>query len=215
MRSTYNQKRVLLPNSSPILSEFMGLLAGDGHLGPETYSVEVFCSLAETHYASHVQHIIDKLFFLSAKKTPHTRGEYRIRVYSKELYLFLSQKHQFPTGKKKGKLHIPPIGIKFPNDYMRGLFDTDGSFYERGNRRGVVNICSRDEIFLREVADLFVELNYHPSVSGKDLYLYRINEITRFFREIRPANKKHTQKYTTFLKTRAKSSLFKKNQNSL
>lgn len=42
------------------------------------------------------------------------------------------------------------------------------------------------------------ELSFTPSLSGKNLYLYRTKEIDKFFEEIKPSNTKHTQKYVFY-----------------
>jgi hypothetical protein len=148
------------------------------------------------------------LFQLSAQRSVRL-NVIRVNVYSKDLSKFLTTKYFLPIGKKKGRLHIPPIPPSCLYPYIRGLFDTDGSFYERGSGRAVVNICSLDAAFLQEVAEVLRALGFQVCISGKDLYIYRREHVKKFFEEIRPSNPKHIRKYRAYLHRLASSGMFK------
>ena len=111
----------------------------------------------------------------------------------------MNKEYGIPIGKKKGQLHIPLQLQKnegFLKSYLRGLFDTDGSLYFRRKSGKVISIISRDHSFLKEVKNALKQLNFSPSLSGKNLYIYNQEEINKFFSEIKPANSKHMKKYT-------------------
>jgi DNA-binding transcriptional regulator WhiA len=124
-------------------------------------------------------------------------------VNSKMLSQFLTNKFKIPKGKKKGSLHIPKQILKrkkLLRPYIRGLFDTDGSFYLRRKTSMVISIASRDPPYLEEVKQALIFLNYKPSVSGKNLCVYKQEQIKLFFKEIGSSNKKHRNKYDNFIK---------------
>ncbi|MBR9693375.1 hypothetical protein GOV07_05650 [Candidatus Woesearchaeota archaeon] len=202
----YNVKYQTVPNT-PIdcsipkkmtddLAEFLGVMAGDGHRAIHQYALVISISnLVDKEYGGRIVALFDELFSIQAKKRV-LDNLLQIFIYSKQAWEFIDKYH--PIGKKKNKLHIPSLNKKHLKAYLRGLFDTDGSFYERGSGRAVVNISSRDPQFLNETKESLINLGFHPSVSGKNLNINRKAEIDRFFRLIRPANPKHQEKYHGF-----------------
>ena len=95
-------------------------------------------------------------------------------------------------------MHIPIrilVNSEYLTAYLRGLFDTDGSFYIRRKKDKVVSFIARDKDFLEEIANALRVLGYYPTVSGKNLYIYRQSDIRRFFEQIRPKYPKHTDRY--------------------
>jgi len=109
-----------------------------------------------------------------------------------DFYKFYQYRHKRKCTRAMAQISTKKELVK---SYLRGLFDTDGSLYFRRKSEKIVSIISRDPQFLKEVKFALGGLNYSPSVSGKNLYLYQQREINRFFSEIKPANTKHTQKY--------------------
>ena len=91
---------------------------------------------------------------------------------------------------------------------LRGLFDTDGSFYiDRHKHKGKLyksaGICFTNfsKPVLNFFADTLDNLNYHPTRSSSNhVVLRRQLEIKRFFSEIKPANDKHLKKFKNFYK---------------
>ena len=62
--------------------------------------------------------------------------------------------NQILTGEKKGKLFVPKQVFRRREwiiHYIRGLFDTDGSFYIRREKDPVIEISSADIRFLKEI----------------------------------------------------------------
>ena len=196
-------KEIRLPSKADnSLAEFIGILAGDGHLSQINYEISITCdSVTDKDYiTNHVPKLIYKLFGLKAsiQKSKYARA-IKCRIYSKKLCEFLNKEYGIPIGKKKGQLHIPLQLQKnegFLKSYLRGLFDTDGSLYFRRKSGKVISIISRDHSFLKEVKNALKQLNFSPSLSGKNLYIYNQEEINKFFSEIKPANSKHMKKYT-------------------
>lgn len=191
---------IKIPEVSESLSEFIGALAGDGHLNSTQYEVSISMDKdLDKNYSQHILSLYAILFGLKGRISISKKSNgMKCYVYSKELVGFLSKNFKIPVGKKKGVLKIP--GLIKDNEvllksYLRGLFDTDGSFNRHHKTDAMLSVISRDKDFLDEIKEMFVKLDFHPSVSNKNLCLYRKSEINRFFQEIKPANKKHQLKY--------------------
>ncbi|PLW80733.1 hypothetical protein C0585_01145 [Candidatus Woesearchaeota archaeon] len=199
-----NKKNTIkIPKLTETLSEFIGSLAGDGHINNINYEVSISMDKnVDSDYSNHTQLLFKKLFNLKAKK--HTqKNSTKCYVYSKELVEFLSEKYKIPIGKKKEKLKIP-LKIKKNNlllkAYIRGVFDTDGSFHRHRPKDAMLGISSRDESFLNEIEESLKKLKFPTYRKLKDVYIYNKKEIDRFFKEIKPSNRKHTKKYNFYLK---------------
>ncbi|HLD87683.1 MAG TPA: LAGLIDADG family homing endonuclease [Candidatus Nanoarchaeia archaeon] len=183
------------------MAEFIGILAGDGSLSLSHHEVAVsgHLKLDEEFMIGRVARLLSRLFGVRVKIKRHLKNNnIRCVVNSKRLSNFLASRFGLPKGKKLGKLHIPQEiaeSPKYLSSYLRGLFDTDGSIYMRRKRSLVLSIISKDALYLQEVKKGMEDLGFHPSVSGKNLYLYRQHEIDRFFLRIKPQNRKHLQRF--------------------
>ena len=197
--------RVKIPRLSSKLAEFIGALAGDGHMNSITYEVSISMDKdLDKDYSGHILELYNKLFNLQAKKYIQERyNKVKCYVFSKSLVEFLSSEYIIPVGKKKGKLHMPPQIRKDKNllkAYVKGLFDTDGTFHRHHKKDAAIGIISRDVAFIKEVKEALNKLDFSVSLSNKNLYIYKKEEIDRFFSEIEPANPKHLQKYLHYKK---------------
>ncbi|MDP3989751.1 MAG: LAGLIDADG family homing endonuclease [archaeon] len=187
------------------LAELLGILAGDGHVSPINYQLSVTCHIIQDkeYIETYVTKIFNNLFGVNVKIREQLHNNtIKCVVNSKRLFEFLTRTFKIPIGKKKGKLHIPEQIFnqnKLLSHYLRGLFDTDGSVYVRREKSLVLSIASRDPPFLDEVKKAFIKLGYNPSVSGKNLYLYRQEQIRRFFNKTGSSNPKHKTRYDSFI----------------
>ena len=200
-----SEKTIKIPVLDKYLANFLGILAGDGHVSDYCYEVSVVGDkdLDKIFLSKHVFYLFKKLFGLE----PHFKlqdNALTCRVYSKKLMEFLNETYGVPLRKKKNRLHIPPqisnnkIMLK---PYLSGVFDTDGCFHRHHKNTAAVEIISGDKTFLEEINKSLTSLDFDPCKSGKSVYLYRSNEIDRFFCEIGSKNEKHLKKYH-FYKTR-------------
>ena len=197
--------KIKRPRLSKNLSEFIGAMAGDGHIRyerPHEVCIVAHKYLDKHLIEFHLYNLIKNLFNLEPKLV-YQRNVVKVRVYSKKLCEFLINNYNLPYGKKKNKLHIPheilrnELHLRY---YLRGLFDTDGSFYRHHKNSACVSFISRDETFLKEVNYALKTLNFKISISGKNIYIYDSINIDRFFKEIGSKNLKNTLKYQKFIK---------------
>ena len=197
--------KIKYPKLSRDLSEFIGILAGDGHISAkEPYEVSIVAHkiLDKNLIEDYLYNLIKKLFNINPNIS-YQKNKVKIRSYSRKLREFLINEYHLPYGNKLGKLKIPEVIKQNPNylkTYIRGLFDTDGSFHRHHKNTACVEISSNDSKFLQDVKEAFNKLNFKSSVSSKNLYIYDTSEIHKFFKEIGSKNFKNIIKYERFKK---------------
>jgi len=196
-------KEIKTPKKSKELIEFLGILAGDGHMNYVSYEVTVtgHRQLDHNFLVLFVKPLIKKLFGIS----PYTVEKNNViycRVYSKNLVDFLHVKYGVPIGSKKNRLRIPPqfINTHDMKYYLRGLFDTDGSISRHHKNSVSLEISSRTPEFLKDAQNGLILYGFNPYLRGKSLILYRRDEIDKFFRIIKPRNEKHLKRYSIYKK---------------
>jgi len=85
--------------------------------------------------------------------------------------------------------------------FIRGLFDTDGSFTRHHKNSGaIVEISSGDKEFLKDISLALNKLKFKTNEGARGIKIYKKEHIERFFKIIKPSNPKHNLKYTTFKK---------------
>lgn len=196
-------EKIIIPPLNEKFAEFIGALAGDGHMNKITYEISISMDQdLDKEYSKHIISLYKQLFGIKARK--YTQIEYnkvKCFAYSKELVNNLSNTYAIPVGKKKGNLRIPKQIKKNKSllrTYIRGLFDTDGSIHRHHPKTAMLGIISRDPAFIKDVKQALTKLNFTSSLSNKNLYIYKKKEIDRFFKEIQPSNAKHRYKYSYY-----------------
>jgi len=205
MQIKNKSEKIKIPSLTEKFAEFLGALAGDGHMNKITYEISISMDKdLDKKYSMHVLKLYKDLFGITARTyTQKECNKIKCFAYSKEVVNHLSSTYSVPIGKKKGNLKIPKqIKSNKPllRAYIRGLFDTDGSIHRHHPKTAMLGIISRDPIFIKEVKQALLTLNFTTSLSNKNLYIYKKKEIDKFFKEIKPSNVKHNYKYTYYKK---------------
>ena len=199
------EEEINLPKLDKFLSEFLGALAGDGHMNNITYEVSISLDKdLDKKYAIYILDLFKDLFNIKARTyIQKESNKIKCFVYSKRLVNFLSKEYGVPIGKKKGKLNIPfkvLCNNSFLRCYIRGVFDTDGSFHRHHEKDAMLGLISMDKKFIVQLQSALTKLNFTSSLSDKNLYIYKKLEIDRFFGELMPSNYKHIFKYEVYKK---------------
>jgi hypothetical protein len=201
-REKYNRHIIQIPPINEDLLELVGALNGDGHISRKKYDISITGGISsDEKYLYYLSKKISSLFGLKFKMSQHA-DFIRIRGYSKELSNFLVDKFNVPTGKKKGHLRIPSIATLSPTlflAYIRGLFDTDGTFYIRRGKDPVIEISSADKDYLNSVQKQLIGLGFSFGRGFNKIRLYDKSSINRFFCIVKPNNPKHLNKYKRYL----------------
>ncbi|MBS3147551.1 hypothetical protein J4219_01560 [Candidatus Woesearchaeota archaeon] len=198
---TNKLKKVQFPEQSEQLAEFLGIMAGDGHLGRPAYEISIALDKnSDKDYVYHVSALLEDIF----KTKPsiyHQNNITRVKIYSKELFNFLHLSLGMISGNKMNKLRIPSFILSnrlFLAAFLRGVFDTDGSFHRHRPTDAAAEITSADARFLQEVTAALLFLGIRATSSGRNVYIYSKEHIHRFFMKIRPSNPKHQAKYAYY-----------------
>lgn len=199
----FNNKRhdLVIPDSySADLSEFIGVLLGDGHITPT--QVTVTLGIKEISYVMHVVKLINNIFKISAKIIRSKLGYYVIYFGSTDAVRWLLAMG-LVFNKVKNQVDIPKW-IFSRDDYLtgflRGFFDTDGSVYKLrfGTQIAFIN---RSLPMLVSIRKGLILLGFYPSqISKFRIYLTRREDIIRFFKIINPSNTKHKDRFILFLR---------------
>lgn len=205
--SLQNQPQIIKkPRISYTYAEFLGALAGDGHLHKKPAELSITCN---RHDDKEYILYLCKLFIRLFGKEPtivYQNNTIKLRLYSKELVTLLNKEFEFPIGKKKNRLKIPPKVVKGRRAYLinfiRGVFDTDGTICRHHKNSGaIMEISSRDTFFLAEINEKLKRLGLKTSLGYKGVRIYDKKEIDKFYRMIKPSNPKHKRRYETFKKS--------------
>ena len=202
--ANFEQKKITKPALSDKFAEFLGALSGDGNIDPKNHRVCITCdSITDFEYVTIV---VRNLFFdlFGAKTTINIRnGGVRCQIYSKELADYL-ETCGFTKGDRKNRTFIPKK-IKqnkaFLRAFIRGVFDTDGSFHRKRENSAVVEFISCSPKFLDQIKDSLLRLDFKATLSGKSVYIYDQKHVDTFFKLVKPNNHKHCLKYEIFKKT--------------
>lgn len=196
-----NNKRtdIQLPTRSCALAELLGILLGDGSI--THFQVCVTLGTKEMAYAKYVLTLMQKIFGGTPRLAIRKSGY-------KDVYLgsTLATNWLFGQGLVRNKV-LSQVDTSawvftkagYMRSFLRGFFDTDGSICAL--RHGTqISLTNYSRPLLSSLQKMLQLLRYHPSaVSSHKVYLTRIPEIKRFFREIQPANPKHQRRFKKFL----------------
>lgn len=204
---------ILRPHRTEALAEFIGILLGDGWM--TNYQVHVaFNRETDQNYGQFLAQRFQELFGL----TPGLRsggfddkGDVLV-VSSVNLVEFLTARGFCSGDKIRNRADVPPW---IRNDRnlrracLRGLIDTDGSFYRyqhRVNNFRYVHcaICftSHSPYLLDFVSATLHDEGLHPSRAKWNIYLHRWQDVKRYMLEIDTHNLKHLDRYQAYCNLR-------------
>lgn len=207
-RKMYQRKEIKEITLDENLAEIIGVLNGDGHISKNGKEICVIGNKHEKDYALYLKDLFSKKLQIDFDSLFFYGNCFKLKGYSVELSRMLIKEYGLPAGKKLGKLHIPQqilINKKLLINYLRGLYDTDGTIYVRRKKDYVLEISSADSGYLIEVKSALKSLGFNVSLLKNHVSIYRKDEIKRFFDIIKPANSKHLKKHQNFLDSSAGS----------
>jgi intein/homing endonuclease len=207
--SSGNLKEINIPDFSFELAELWGILLGDGHIErTKGYKLGVY----------HVQvsgHSIDDKTYLLNYVKPLMEKLFNIKVrsyfskFNKGLYLFADSRKMVDffeeNGFKAGNKIINQVTIpnwiknnkKILAACLRGLFDTDGSFYKLTNQNSYqINFKNHNFKLLKDVRGSLLNLGIGVSniMKNNSIVITKKSEIAKFYKLIGFSNLKHLNK---------------------
>ncbi len=184
---------------SPDLAEFFGIMLGDGHISPTQTIVTL--GTKEFSYVKYIQALMKKLFNVNPKIFKRKMGHHDIYLGSVDLVRWLS-KEGLVSHKTKSQVDVPRwifTDLEYQERFLRGFFDTDGSIYKL--KFGIqIGLTNWSKPLLKSLHLMLITLGYKASrVVFPKIYVTRRGDVERFFREIKPANKKHAIRFSKFI----------------
>lgn len=189
------------------LAEFVGTMLGDGCISPSKYQICI--SMDSTLDREYINTIVKKYFILLFKKEPaiyysKTRRNIKCFIYSKDVFNYLTQELGLPFSEKKYKLNntIPEIFFndeKLLKSVIRGLFDTEGGFYQHNKTSPRLYIYNTSKPLLNSIHHALNKLDYKAIKKERWIKICRKHEIKRFFGEIGTNNLQKQLKYQIWL----------------
>lgn len=197
------RKEILIPQRSPKLAEFVGILLGDGGMDDEEVYVDLH-RIDEAEYAEFVAQLYAELFGL-AVSTSRWGNSCRVRVHSVALIEYLES-----IGLQRGDKVAHQVGVPswifLRRNYMeactRGLMDTDGGPCRRTQRRVhtmtrymKIAFSNHSKSLVEGMYKMLTELSYRPRKGADYVVLNRREEIRRYYAEIGTSNAYHLKRY--------------------
>ena len=207
LKKGYNNssRQVRLPrHDTRDLAEFFGIMMGDGHINPN--QVIVTLGTKELDYVNYVSNLMEKIFYtkpsIFTRPSPVKNNKYRNVYFGSVVAVKWLREKGLVQNKVKSQVDIPQwIFSKntFMRAFTRGFFDTDGSIYKL--KFGIqISFTNHSLPLLKSLHRLLIKLGYSPSrISGnKRIYITRVQDVKKFFREIQPQNSKHQERFIDF-----------------
>lgn len=206
--STGSTKEINFPEDSEELSEFYGIMLGDGNLTKikdykiGTYMIRIVGDSRndKDYIENYVKPLIERLFKIKARIGKFKSNAIFVEAHGIKLVNFLEIKG-FKSGNKiKNKLGIPRWirkNNKFLISCLRGLYDTDGSVYKLTNQNSYqIDFCNKNIRLLKDVRIALIRLGITPSKISKqkDIYITKREEIAKFYKAVGFHNPKHFNK---------------------
>lgn len=202
----------MIRHITPELAELVGIIIGDGHIGwyPKLHHFRVTISCnSQTDLVfieKYVKPLIKKLFNINPEIyfQPNEKNV-KCRFYSKSVAEKLINLG-IPFKDKTHKVKIPEK-IKSDKNLLkcciRGIFDTDGSFFNKYGNYAQIGIRSYSKLLQKDLNWALRSFSFHPSLDKKQNYLFihRQKEIINFFTLIGSSNPKHIVKFLEWIKT--------------
>lgn len=204
-------KKINFPNKSYQLSEFVGIMLGDGNIFSKTYpNTTVNCIRVagnlkneKPYLLEFVKPLMETLFKVEASVYRDEEGnELLLAIHGKNMIKFMKKIGVPPGNKVKNEIGIPKwiFGRKsYLRSCTRGLIDTDGTIYAlKPHYPNLLQISfkNNNQRLLSDLRVSLQKLGYHPSkISARNVYLSRQKEIERYVRKIRFNNPKNRKRY--------------------
>jgi DNA-binding transcriptional regulator WhiA len=190
------------------LSEFIGAFIGDGSVNKynNNYQMEISGDkiLDFSYHNSHLSRIAKNVFGIKPK-IYISPGGLRSRIYSKDIFLLLTKRFNFPAGVKSYTVKIPDeiLSSSFLKHTLRGMFDTDGGvgFDNRKTYKVPyvrINYTSVSKNLIAQIDSLLSKFgiphSVHSKCTAQMVQINGVENVKKFISEIGFSNKRHLDK---------------------
>jgi hypothetical protein len=204
------RKEIKYPKKCIELAEFFGIILGDGGLPGNHQLTIAFNNKTDQEYSLYLKKLLKQLFSIDCHV--HYRKNNNgadIVVNSSNLVDFLLKKGLSVGNKVKNQVGIPiwiHRNLEYQKACLRGLMDTDGSFYSHkyisgGKEYKYLKLCFTNcsKPILNFVFKILKDLDYKVYLDGNHVSIYSRDGVKRYFTEIGAHNQKHLNKFKEYL----------------
>lgn len=200
-------------------AEILGIMLGDGGIyldKKKKFHTTISFNKKEICYLNYVKMLFEKHFYPYSFGINELKDEFLLRNVSKCVGMALISMGLKEGNKVKNKVEIPEWIFsekRFILSLLKGVFDTDGCIYRKYGNYSQIQFKSGCFQFTMSIRKALTALNFNPTKIQKELnhkntfgwkiYLTKQAEIKHFFREVKPANKKHVLRYHNIIKNGA------------
>ncbi len=204
------RKEIKYPVRCVKLAELIGVILGDGGLSGNHQLIISFNSKTDKEYSVFLGNILKELFSIDSyiRLRKNCNGA-DIVVSSSNLIDFLLRQGLVAGSKVKNQVDIPHWiydKVAYQKACVRGLIDTDGSFYchrynSNGKNYSYLKLCfaSRSKPLLNSVLRILRQFDFDAYLHGDQVFIYSMSGIKKYFEEIGTHNPKHSDKIIKFL----------------
>ncbi len=202
-----NIKNISKPAESEKLSEFIGIVLGDGNIKAEknfgVYQVRIAGnSRKEGKYLNFIYRLSEELFGIKPRRFNKEPSTGYVCLDSKRVVDYLIEKGLKSGNKIVNGVKIPywiKSNKKFLKCCVRGLIDTDGCVSKISNKDpnlARITFTNHNLELLKDTKKALETLGYHPSklINNRVIYLSRQKEIKRYVKDIGFSNSKHIRR---------------------
>lgn len=169
-----------------------------------------FNSKTDKECSVFLGNVLKKLFSINSHIHPRKNcNGADIVVSSSNLIDFLLKQGLVAGNKVRNQVDIPHWiydKVAYQKACVRGLIDTDGSFYchkynSNGKNYNYLKLCfaSRSRPLLNSVWRILKKFNFEAYLHGDQVFIYSRPGIKKYFEEIGSHNQKHLNKIRKFL----------------
>ncbi len=188
-----NTKRIIHPERSELLGEFIGIVLGDGTLTKYFVRLSGNRITDLPYFHDYIPNLVQTLFGLQSSITYDDNLIY-VTICSKELATYLHEEWNLPFGDKinnKAKLHESIINdTLLSKGCIRGLVDTDG-IIGRDGKALCLRFTSHNPLVLRQMSNLLMSFGLLSFSYETEIGTRKLDKIKKYFEIIGSSNPKH------------------------
>ena len=174
------------------LAGYMGYLLGDGSV--DNYSAIAYIAEPEIDILPKLEKMIGRLFAVTPRLVRRERPDRNIPVT--ELYLnskCIASNLAFLRQKRVPNL-VLMSGNKVVAQFLRWLFEADGTVFSKGRGRRAIGLKAKDIELLRDIQILLLRWGIHSRIDGNALLIRRGEDIVKYWKNIGFVSEKKVSK---------------------
>jgi len=209
LNSEGRTKKINIPKKDAELAELWGIMLGDGcvqkikgyKLGVYGIDIAGHSEDDREYLSSFVKPLCEKLFGINGRFYISKRNKCIHVILDGRRIIDFFEENNFKAGNKILNKVTIPSWIKANNKLLsaclRGLFDTDGSFYKLTNQNSYqIHFKNYNKTLLEDVRESLLKLDIGVSkiICEKSIVITKRSEIEKFYKVIGFSNPKHLNK---------------------